>query len=73
MKRRKIFEIKYCINYSSGKKWIDIDKVYALSEYGAIETIKWRWSNYDISIISINILGYVGNPIYEDIKTLGDF
>lgn len=73
MKRRQKFEITYSINYESGKKWVDIKEVYALSEYGAIEMIKWIKSNYDISIISIVTLGYVGNPIYEDRSTLGDF
>ena len=73
MKRRQIFQVQYSINYSNGAKWITIKDVYALSEYGAIEMIKWLKSSYDISIISINSLGYVGNPIYEDKNTLGDF
>jgi len=73
MKKRQIFQVKFSINYPSGTKWISIKDVYALSENGAIEMIKWLKSPYDISIISINSLGYVGNPIYEDRLTLGDF
>jgi|APGre2960657404_1045060.scaffolds.fasta_scaffold336373_2 hypothetical protein len=73
MKRRKRFQVKYSINYASGKKWIDIKEVYALTEYGAIETIKWLKSSYNISIIEIISLGYVGDPIYKNCKVLGDF
>ena len=35
--------------------------------------IKWLKSSYDISIMSVNSLGYVGSPIYEDRAVLGDF
>jgi hypothetical protein len=73
MQRRQIFQIKYSINYPSGKKWIDIKEVYALTEYGAIETIKWLKSSYDISILSTISLGYIGEPIYKNCKVLGDF
>jgi len=73
MKKRQIFQVKFSINYKSGIKWVSIKDVYALSEYGAVQMIKWLKSDYDISIISINSLGYVGNPIYEDKNTLGDF
>ena len=73
MKKRQIFQVRFCVNYSSGKKWIDIEDVCALSEYGAIEMIKWLKSPYDISIISVNSLGYVGSPIYENRSVLGDF
>jgi hypothetical protein len=73
MKKRQIFQVKYSINYPSGKKWVEIKNVYALSEYGAIEIIKWLKSSYDISVISVNSLGYVGSPIYENKSVLGDF
>jgi hypothetical protein len=72
-KTRQIFQVKFSINYPSGKKWIDTRDVYALSEYGAIEIIKWLKSSSDISIISVKSLGYVGSPIYGDRSTLGDF
>jgi hypothetical protein len=73
MKKRQRFQVKYCINYASGKKWIDIKEVYAITEYGAIEIIKWLKSPYEVSIMSVNSLGYVGGLIYEDRSTLGDF
>jgi hypothetical protein len=73
MKKRQIFQVKFSINYPSGKKWIGIKDVYALSEYGAIEMIKWLKSSYDISVMSVNSLGYVGSPIYENRSVLGDF
>lgn len=73
MEKRKIYKIKYSINYSSGKKWITENEFIALSEYGAIEFLKWLKSGYDISIISIDIIGYIGEPIYRNPKVLGDF
>jgi hypothetical protein len=73
MKKRQIFQVRFCINHASGSKWIGIKDVYALSEYGAIQMIKWLKSSYDVSIMSVNSLGYVGSPINEDKSTLGDF
>jgi hypothetical protein len=73
MKKRQIFQVKFSINFPSGKKWIGMKNVCALSEYGAIEMIKWLKSSYDISVMSVNSFGYVGSPIYEDRSTLGDF
>jgi hypothetical protein len=73
MKKRQIFQVKFSINYPSGKKWIGTKDVFALSEYGAIEMIKWLKSSYNVFIISVNSLGYVGSPIYENKSILGDF
>ena len=73
MKRRTEYLIKYSINYDSGKKWITNRSVSALTEYGAIEIIKWLHSYKDISIINVEIIGYVGLKIHENRQTLGDF
>lgn len=73
MRKRKVFEVKFCINYPSGKKWIQTTDVTALSEQGAIEIIKWLKSSYNISILSVIALCYTGNPIRNDFTTLGDF
>ena len=73
MKKRQIFQVKFSINHESGKKWITIKDVYALSECGAIEMVKWLKSSYNISIMSVKSIGYVGSPIYENRQVLGDF
>jgi hypothetical protein len=73
MKRRINYTVIYSINYPSGKKWTTKKNVYALSEYGAIEVIKWLNSNNNIDIKSITANGYVGDFINEDKRTLGDF
>jgi hypothetical protein len=73
MKQRQIFKVKYGINHNSGAKWITVKNIYALSEEGAIEVIKWLKNPYDISVISIKSLGYVGPMIEEDRNVLGDF
>ena len=73
MKQRKIFKIKYSVNYPSGKKWITTKEFYALTEYGAIECLKWIFRNKDISVLGIETIGYVGDAIYEDRATLGDY
>jgi hypothetical protein len=73
MKQRKIFKIKYSINYPSGKKWIATKEFYALTEYGATDWLKWMYRNKDISVLDIDFVGYVGSPIYEDRATLGDY
>jgi hypothetical protein len=73
MKKRQEFQITFTINYPSGEKWTSTQCISALSEYGAIEVLKWLKSPYNISVVSVNILGYVGYPIHENRSVLGDF
>ena len=72
-RQRQGFIVKFEINYPSGKKWKDEEEVYAISELGAEDTIRWLKSGKDISIVSIKRTGeYIGKPIYPDNHCIGD-
>jgi hypothetical protein len=67
------FIVKYSINYQSGKKWITKKEAYGITELGAIDTIKWLYSNKDISIISVEpTYQYSAYPCYGNNHTLGE-
>lgn len=73
MKKRQKFKVRFSINYKYGKKSYETKIVTALSEQGAIDVVKWLKSNFDISIISLDSLGYVEPLIYEDRSVLGNY
>jgi len=71
--RMQKFVVKYSINYPSGKKWTTKTETYGITQFGAIDTIKWLHSNNDISIISVNPTGeYSAAAVYGDNHTLGE-
>ena len=72
-KRMQEFIVKYSINYPSGKKWITKNEVYAITELGAKDVIKWLRSSSDISIISVESTGkYTPHACYGDNHTVGE-
>ena len=75
MTQRQIFLITYSINYPSGKKYIvNNSEFLAITEYGAKELLKWQKSDSDITILKVEpTYKYVGQPIKQDFRTLGDF
>jgi len=71
--RMQEFIVKYSINYPSGKKWFTERKAMGITQYGAIDVIKWIHSNNDVSIISIEPTGvYSALAIYGDNHTVGE-
>jgi len=73
LKRHEEFIVKYQINYKSGKKWVETKSVYAYSEFGAIDTIKWLNDNKSITIISIEKgYKYIGKAVFQSNHVLGE-
>ena len=72
MKQGHRYLVEYQINYPSGKKWKTKCEQIALSERGAIEIVKWLKSNYSITILSVQFIGFTGYITYDS-KTLGCF
>jgi len=71
--RMQEFIVKYSINYPSGKKWITERKAHGITQYGAIDVIKWIHSNRDISIISVEPTGnYSALAVYGNNHTVGE-
>jgi hypothetical protein len=73
MTQRQRFQIKYRINYASGKSFQTTQQVHAVSRQGAIDMVKWLRCGKDISILSVDSLGYFGSEIVPDYTTLGDY
>jgi hypothetical protein len=76
MKRRQVYIVSYSVNYDSGSVWKTSQEVYALSESGAAAVVKWLKSDYRnlLKITDVSATGrFVGMPIYEDLRTLGDW
>ena len=67
------FIVKYSINYPSGKKWISQEKVWGITELGAIDVIKFTYKNKDVSILSVEPT-YKYSPLaaYGNNHTLGE-
>ena len=71
--RMQKFVVKYSINYPSGKKWVTERKAYGITQFGAIDVIKWIHSNNDISIISVETTyEYSALAVYGDNHTVGE-
>jgi len=69
----QVYNVKYAINYPSGKKWFTEKEVYGITKYGAIDVIEWLHNNKNISIISVEPTG-VFSPlaVYGDNHTVGE-
>jgi hypothetical protein len=72
----QLFIVKFTINYPSGKKFTAERKAYGITRLGAIDTIKWLYSNYKkttIDIISVTPTGkYSAGAVYGDNHTIGE-
>lgn len=71
--KMQLFIVKYSINYPSEKKWITKEEVYAITELGAKDVIRWLRSSRDISIISVEpTYKYTQYACYGDNHTVGE-
>jgi hypothetical protein len=73
--RRKVFNVKFRINYPSGKSWTETKEATGVSEAGAIDTIKWIHSSQkSLEILSCEWTGkYIGSPITPSMGNLGEY
>ena len=72
--RRQYYEVKFIINYPSGKKYHDLRTVLAISGFGAESLVKWLKSSHNITIASITPTHrFVGDAIYPNHSVLGDY
>ena len=69
----QLFNVRYAINYTSGKKWVSEKEVYGITELGAIDVIKWLLTGKNVSIISVTPTGkYSALAVYGDNHTVGE-
>ena len=75
-RQRQKFKVKFSIFYPSGKKWTEEREIYAYSEIGVRDYIKWLKSiknDDDLFVIYITGTGKFGGPeIYPDNHCVGD-
>ena len=72
-KHMQEFIVEYSINYKSGKKWTSKEKVWGITEFGAIDVIRWIYSSRNISILSVVPTGkYSASACYGDNHTVGE-
>ena len=75
-RQRQKFKVKYTVYYPTGKKWTEEREIYAYSELGVRDYIKWLKSiknDDDLFIWHITGTHQFGGPaIYPDNHCIGD-
>lgn len=75
--RRQYFDVNYEITYPSGKKYKSKERVMAITKHGAEDYVRWLNKPHGggkfTHLYANPTFEYIGEAIYPDRRTVGDY